>query len=183
MGKLIYSAITSLDGYVADERGEFGWAAPDEDVHAFVNDRERGIGTFLYGRRMYEVMRFWETADLDGEPAVFRDYAAIWRAAGKVVYSTTLPAVTTERTRLERRFDPAAVRELTDGGDVSIGGPHLAAHALRAGLVDECHLYLNPVVVGGGTRALPDGVRLDLDMVDEHRFGNGVVHLAYRARR
>jgi dihydrofolate reductase len=182
MGKLIYSAITSLDGYVADERGEFGWAAPDEDVHAFVNDRERGIGTFLYGRRMYEVMRFWETADLDGEPAVFRDYAAIWRAAGKVVYSTTLPAVTTERTRLERGFDPDAVRRLKDGGDVSIGGPHLAAEALRAGLVDECHLYLNPVVVGGGNRALPDRVKVKLQLVDEHRFGNGVVHLAYRVR-
>jgi dihydrofolate reductase len=178
MGKLIYSAITSLDGYVADEGGRFDWAAPDEEVHAFVNDQERGIGTHLYGRRMYEVMRAWETFGDDDD--ITRDFARIWRAADKVVYSTTLPAVTTERTRLERTFDPGAVRELKDAGDVSIGGPHLAAEALRAGLVDECHLYLNPVVVGGGNRALPDGVRVRLDLVDEHRFGNGVVHLAYR---
>jgi dihydrofolate reductase len=178
MGKLIYSAITSLDGYVADEGGRFDWAAPDEEVHAFVNDQERGIGTHLYGRRMYEVMRVWETFGDDAD--IPRDFAQIWRAADKVVYSTTLPAVTTERTRLERGFDPDAVRRLKDGGDVSIGGPHLAAEALRAGLVDECHLYLNPVVVGGGNRALPDRVKVKLQLVDEHRFGNGVVHLAYR---
>jgi dihydrofolate reductase len=183
MGKLVYSAITSLDGYVADERGTFDWAAPDEEVHAFVNDRERSLGTYLYGRRMYEVMRAWETMDVEDEPPVMRDFAGLWRAADKVVYSTTLPAVTTERTRLERAFDADAVRRLKNGGDVGIGGPHLAAHALRAGLVDECHLYLNPVVVGGGTRALPEGLGLRLDLVDERRFGNGVVHLGYRVLR
>jgi dihydrofolate reductase len=181
MGKLIYSAITSLDGYIADERGTFDWAAPDEEVHAFVNDRERGIGTYLYGRRMYEVMRVWETFGDDED--VTRDYAQIWRAADKVVHSTTLPAATTARTRLEREFDADAVRRLKDGGDVSIGGAHLAAHAFRAALVDECHLYLNPVVVGGGTRALPDGFRARLALDEEHRFGNGVVHLGYRVLR
>ena len=180
---LVYSAITSLDGYVADESGNFDWAAPDEEVHAFVNDRERGVGTYLYGRRMYEVMRGWQTMDVEAEPPVMRDYAAIWRAADKVVYSTTLPEVTTPRTRLERAFDADAVRALTAQGDVSIGGPQLAAHALRAGLVDECHLYLSPVVVGGGNRALPEGVRLRVELVDQHRFGSGVVHLAYRVRR
>ena len=183
MGTLVYSAITSLDGYVADERGTFDWAAPDEEVHAFVNDRERGIGTYLYGRRMYEVMRAWETMDVEDEPPVMRDFAGLWRAADKVVYSTTLPAVTTERTRLERAFDADAVRQLKGGGDVGIGGPHLAAQALRSGLVDECHLYLNPVVVGGGTRALPDGVLLQLELQEERRFGNGVVHLGYRIAR
>jgi dihydrofolate reductase len=183
MGTLIYSAITSLDGYIADESGAFDWAAPDEEVHAFVNDRERVVGTYLYGRRMYEVMRVWETWDVAGEPAVIRDFAGIWRAADKVVYSTTLPEVSTARTRLERSFDADAVRELTAGGDASIGGPHLAAHALRAGLVGEVHLYLNPVVVGGGIPALPDGVRLRLDLREERRFGNGVVHLGYRVRR
>jgi dihydrofolate reductase len=180
MGKLVYSAITSLDGYIADERGEFDWAAPDEEVHAFVNDRERGIGTYLYGRRMYEVMRVWET--FGDDDAVTRDFAAIWRAADKVVYSTTLPEVTTARTRLEREFDADAVRKLTAHGDVSIGGADLAAHALRAGLVDECHLYLNPVVVGGGTRALPDDFRARLELSEQHRFGSGVVHLGYRVR-
>jgi len=181
MGKLIYSAITSLDGYIADEHGEFDWAAPDDEVHAYVNDRERGIGTYLYGRRMYEVMRVWETFGDDED--ITRDYAGIWRAADKVVYSTTLPEATTTRTRLERRFDADHVRKLTDGGDISVGGAHLAAQAFRAGLVDECHLYLNPVVVGGGTRALPDDARLQLDLMDLHRFGNGVVHLGYRVRR
>ena len=178
MGKLVYSAITSLDGYIADERGEFDWAEPDEEVHAFVNDRERGIGTYLYGRRMYEVMRVWETFGDDED--ITRDYAGIWRAADKIVYSTTLAEVSTARTRLEREFDADAVRRLTDDGDVSIGGAGIAAPAFRAGVVDECHLYLNPVVVGGGTRALPDGVRARLELREEHRFGNGVVHLGYR---
>jgi dihydrofolate reductase len=181
MARLIYSAIASLDGYVADEDGRFDWAAPDDEVHAFVNDQERPIGTYLYGRRMYEVMQAWETMDTPA-PSVERDFAQIWRAADKVVYSTTLEAVPTARTRLERRFDPDAVRELkaTAERDLSIGGPHLAAAALRAGLVDECQLYLSPVVVGGGTRALPDGVRAPLELLGEHRFGSGVVHLRYR---
>ena len=185
MAKLIYSAITSLDGYVADEDGGFDWAAPDEEVHAFVNELERPIGTYLYGRRLYEVMVFWETIRPDAdEPPVIRDYAGIWQAADKVVYSTTLESVSSARTRLERAFDPDAVRRLKASADrdLTVGGPGLAADALRAGLVDECHLFVNPVVVGGGTRALPDAAHLDLDLLDEHRFGNGVVHLHYRVR-
>jgi dihydrofolate reductase len=183
MARLIYAAITSLDGYVADEQGNFDWAAPDEAVHAHVNDLERPIGTYLYGRRMYEVMRVWETLGTDGDESdIERDYAELWRAADKVVYSSTLPAVTTARTRLERSFDRDAVRDLkaSAGSDLGIGGPGIAAHALAAGLVDDIHLYLNPVVVGGGTAALPDGVRAGLELVDEHRFDNGVVYLAYR---
>jgi dihydrofolate reductase len=156
---------------------------PDEEVHAFVNDVERQAGTHLYGRRMYEVLRVWETVPTDaGQPAVFRDYAAIWRAADKIVYSTTLPAVSTARTRLERSFDPAAVARLKESADrdLTVGGPELAAAAIRAGLVDDLHLFLNPVVVGGGTAALPADVRLDLELLDEHRFANGVVHLHHR---
>src|SRR4051794_26410737 len=170
MGKLIYSAIAFLDGYVADEQGSFDWAQPDEAVHAFVNDLERPIGTHLYGRRMYEVMSFWETASTAGEPAVMRDFAEIWRAADKVVYSTTLESVSSARTRIEREFDAEAVRALKAERDVSVGGPALAAQALRAGLVDECHLFLAPVVVGGGKRALPDDVRLQLELLGERRF-------------
>ena len=182
MATLVYSAIASLDGYTVDADGRFDWAAPDEEVHAFVNDLERPIGTHLYGRRMYDVMRFWETAPTEGEPAVFRDYAEIWRGADKVVYSTTLDSVDTARTRIERSFDPAAVARLKAESvrDLSIGGPGLAAHALAAGLVDECHLLLVPVSVGGGTPALPTGVRLDLELLAQRRFGSGVVHLHYR---
>jgi dihydrofolate reductase len=186
MAKLIYSAICSLDGYVADERGEFAWSAPDEEVHRSVNDVERPVGTYLYGRRMYEVLLAWETMPTGPEESpVTRDYAELWRAADKVVYSRTLPEVSSARTRLERDFDPDAVRQLVAGAgrDVSVGGPGLAGVALRAGLVDEIHLYLNPVLVGGGTRALPAGVRLDLELVDEQRFGNGVVRVHYRVRR
>ena len=186
MGKLVYSAISSLDGYVADEEGGFDWAAPDEEVHAFVNDLERPVGTYLYGRRMWEVMVAWETMPTtDDQSAATRDYAGIWRAADKVVYSSSLGSLSGARTRLEREFDPDTVRALVARSerDVSVGGPHLAASALATGLVDECHLFLNPVVVGGGTRSLPAGVRLDLDLLDEHRFGNGVVHLHYRVRR
>jgi dihydrofolate reductase len=179
MPKLIYSAIASLDGYVNDTDGRFDWSAPDEQVHAFVNDEERPIGAYLYGRRMYEVMAFWETMD-DPEP-VMRDYAQIWRAAEKIVYSRTLDGVSTARTRLEREFRPEAVRALKAQRDLSIGGPHLAAEAIRAGLVDECRLYLSPIAVGGGTRALPDDVRWPLELLDERRFGNGVVYLRYRA--
>jgi dihydrofolate reductase len=182
MAKLIYSALGSLDGYFEDADGRFDWAAPDEDVHAFVNDLERPIGTYLYGRRMYETMVFWETAPTDGEPAVFRDYAELWRAAEKVVFSRTLPAPASARTRVERAFDAEGVRRLKQSStsDLSIGGGDLAAQALRAGLVDECHLFVCPVVVGGGKRVLPDGVRTDLALLDEHRFASGVVHLHYR---
>jgi dihydrofolate reductase len=182
VGRLGYSVICSLDGYVADADGKFDWAEPDEEVHAFVNDLERPVGTYLYGRRMYETLAVWQTLGGAGQPDVETDFAEIWRAADKVVYSTTLAEVSTPRTRLERTFDPEQVRALTAASarDVSVGGPGLAAAAIRAGLVDDFHLFLNPVVVGGGTRALPDDVRLDLELVDEHRFGNGVVHLHHR---
>jgi dihydrofolate reductase len=181
MANLIYSAIASLDGYVNDADGKFEWAAPDAEVHSFVNDEERPIGTYLYGRRMYEMMAPWETVD-DPAPAM-RDFAQIWQAADKIVYSRTLAAPTTPRTTLEREFDPEAVRELKSASerDLSIGGAHLAAQAIRAGLVDECRLYLSPIVVGGGTRALPDGVRWPLALLDERRFANGVVFLRYGA--
>jgi dihydrofolate reductase len=185
MAKLIYSAITSLDGYVADEEGNFHWAAPDAEVHAFVNDLERPIGTYLYGRRMYDTMAYWETADTSGDqPPAMRDYAQLWQAAEKIVYSKTLEAASTARTRIERDFDPEAVRRLKQevDRDISVGGAELAAEAIRAGLVDEWHLFPNPVLVGAGTAALPDGVRLELELLDERRFGNGVVHLHYRSR-
>ena len=183
MAKLIYAAIASLDGYVEDEDGKFDWAAPDEELHAFVNDLERPIGTYLYGRRMYETMVFWETASTEAdEPAVFRDYAEIWRAAEKIVYSRTLQTASSARTRIEGEFDPDAVRRLKESsaGDISVGGAELAGHAISAGLVDECHLFLFPVVVGGGKRALPGDVRVQLELLDERRFGSGVVHLHYR---
>jgi dihydrofolate reductase len=179
VARLIYSAITSLDGYVADESGNFDWAAPDEEVHAFVNDLERPIGTCLYGRRMYEVMAVWETM-ADPSP-VMRDFAEIWRAADKVVYSTSLADVSSARTRIEREFDPETVRKLkaTADRDLAVGGATLAAEAIRAGLVDELQLFLNPVIVGGGTQALPDGIRLDLELLEERRFASGVVYLQY----
>jgi dihydrofolate reductase len=184
MAKLIYSALTSLDGYVADEDGNFDWAEPDEEVHTFVNDLERQVGTYLYGRRMYEVLVAWETLDLADQPPFIRDYAGIWRAAEKIVYSTTVQAVSSARTRIERDFDPEAVRQMkaSAGRDLSVGGPHFAARAIEADLVDEFHLFLTPIVVGGGTRALPDDVRVKLELLDERRFGNGVVHLHYRSR-
>jgi dihydrofolate reductase len=184
MARLIYSAITSLDGYVADENGSFDWAAPDEEVHRFVNDLERPIGTYLYGRRMYEVMKFWETAHtLPDQPLAIRDYAELWQAADKVVYSKTLDEVTTARTRLEREFGPEAVRQMKARAerDMSVGGPHLAAEAIKAGLVDEVHLFLHPILVGGGNHALPNDVRLKLELVDERRFKGGAVHLHYRS--
>jgi dihydrofolate reductase len=179
---LIYSAIASLDGYVADQHGSFSWAAPDEEVHAFVNDLERPIGTYLYGRQMYEVLVAWETMDTADEPAVIKDYAEIWRASDKIVYSRTLEGPSSARTRVERVFDPDTVRTMKAKADrdLSVGGPGLAAQALAAGLVDECHLFLSPVVVGGGRASLPRNVRLDLELLDERRFGNGVVHLHYR---
>jgi len=184
MARLIYSAIASLDGYTADEAGKFDWAAPDAELHAFVNDLERDVGTHLYGRRMYETMAVWQRMDVSAEPDVMRDYAGIWRDANKVVYSRTLAAASTPRTRIERDFDPEAVRRMkeTAGRDLSVGGPGLAAHALRAGIVDEIQLFLVPVVVGGGTRALPDGLRVDLDLLDERRFAGGAVYLRYQSR-
>jgi dihydrofolate reductase len=182
MGKLIYSALASLDGYTADEDGNFDWAAPDEEVHSFVNDLERPVGTHLYGRRMYEVLVPWETID-DPSPHI-REFAEIWRAADKVVYSRTLAAPSSARTRIERDFDPEAVRRLkaAAGHDLTVGGPNLAAHAFRAELVDECQLFLAPIVVGGGNRALPDKLRVRLELLDERRFGNGMVFLRYRTR-
>ena len=184
MGRLIYSAIMSLDGYTADEQGNFDWAAPDEEVHGFVNDLERPVGTYLYGRRMYEVMSPWETMGTPDQSPVTVDFARIWQAADKIVYSRVLESVSTARTRLERQFDPEAVRQLktTTEPDISVGGPHLAAEAIQAGLVDEYHLFLTPTVVGGGNQALPDHVRLDLDLEDERRFTSGVVFLRYRQR-
>jgi dihydrofolate reductase len=185
VANLIYSTITSLDGYVADEDGNFDWAAPDEDVHAFVNDLERKVGTYLYGRRMYEVMRYWETAHAVTDlPPVEQDYAQIWRAADKAVYSRTLETVSSARTRIERNFDPEAVRQMKAQAerDISVGGPDLAAQAFRAGLVDECHLFVTPVVVGGGKRSLPGNVRLELELLDERTFEGGVVHLHYSIR-
>ena len=185
MANLIYSAITSLDGYVADEHGTFDWGVPDEEVHAHLNDLERSVGTYLFGRRMYEVMVFWETArTLADQLPVERDFAEIWHGAEKIVYSTTLQAVSSARTRLEQNFDPELVRQLkaTAERDIAVGGPTLAAQAIKAGLVDEYQLYVTPIVLGGGKRLLPDDVRLRLELLDERRFDNGVVHLRYRTR-
>jgi dihydrofolate reductase len=184
MAKLIYSAIASLDGYVEDEAGKFDWAAPDAEVLAFVNDLERPIGTYLYGRRMYDTMVYWETAGSGGDQAAeSRDYAGIWRAAEKIVYSRTLQSVSSARTRIERDFDAAAIRRLKEASDsaISIGGAELAGRAIAEGLVDECHLLLGPIAVGGGKHALPRGVRVQLELLDERRFAaSGVVHLHYR---
>jgi dihydrofolate reductase len=194
MAKLIYMINASLDGYIEDPDGRFDWTEPDEEVHAFINDLQRPHGTYLYGRRIYEGMTVWESDDvlesafaeqgMEVSPAV-RDYAGIWRAAEKIVYSRTLEEVTTERTRLEREFHPEAVRAMkaSAGADLAIAGPELAAQAFRAGLVDELQLIVYPVAVGGGKRALPDGLRIDLELTDEHRFASGVVYLGYRVRR
>jgi dihydrofolate reductase len=185
MARLIYSTITSLDGYVADQNGNFDWAAPDAEVHTFVNNLEREIGTYLLGRRMYEVLAYWETArTIRDLPAVEREYAQIWQATDKIVYSKSLERVSSARTRIERDFDPEVIRQLKAAADrdISVGGPDLAAQALTARLVEECHFFLNPVVVGGGKQALPDNLRLDLGLVNERRFGNGVVYLHYRVR-
>lgn len=184
MAKLIYSAIASLDGYTEDEEGKFDWAEPDEEVHAFVNDLERPVGTYLYGRRMYETMAVWETDPaLAAHSGLMRDFAQIWTAAEKIVYSRTLETAPTRRTRIERSFEPEAIRQLkaTADRDLAIGGPDLAAHAFKAGLVDECHLFLAPIAVGGGKRAFPDHMRLELELLAEHRFDGGMIHLRYRA--
>lgn len=186
MAKLIYSAITSLDSYIEDKDGKFDWAEPDEEVHAFANDLERSIGTYLFGRRMYETMAVWETEPSFAEESpLYRDFALMWQAADKIVYSKTLETPVTTRTRIERTFDADAVRQLKASAseDISIGGPELAAHAFRADLVDECHLFFNPVIVGGGKPSLPKDVRLDLELLDERRFGNGVVYVHYRTKR
>jgi dihydrofolate reductase len=182
MANLIYSAIASLDGYVADEDGNFDWAAPDEEVHSFVNELERPVGTYLYGRRMYDVMVYWETADTLADRSPERDFAEIWKAADKIVYSKTLEQAASARTRIEREFDPEAVRRQKASAerDLSVGGPDLAAQAIKAGLVDEIHLFVTPIIVGGGTPWLPDGVRVKLELLDERRFGSGVVYLQYR---
>ena len=182
MGKLIYSAITSLDLYVEDERGEFDWAAPDDEVFAFVTDLERPIGTYLYGRRMYDTMAYWETAGNDS-PAT-QDFADVWSAADKIVYSRTLEAPSSARTRIEREFDPSAIRQLKESthSDITIGGAEIAGQALAAGLVDECQLLLVPTLVGGGKHALPDGVRVQLELLDERRFRSGAVYLRYGLR-
>jgi dihydrofolate reductase len=185
MAKLIYSAITSLDGYVADDDGNFDWAVPDEEVHTFINDLERPVGTYLYGRRMYEVMVGWETDDtLADQSPVMRDFAELWQAADKVVYSKTLETASTARTRLERDFAPSAIRQMKASAarDILVGGPGLASHAFEAGLVDECHLFVTPIIVGGGKQSLPENVRLKLELRDVRRFGNGMVYLHYGTR-
>jgi dihydrofolate reductase len=179
LGSLIYSTLGSLDGYIEDRDGKFDWAAPDEQVHRFVNELERPVGTHLYGRRMYETMVYWETVDVSGQPDHIRDYAAIWRAADKVVYSKKLEAVSSARTRIERDFDPEAVRRLKAEGDVSIGGPELAAQAIRRGLLDEYQAFLAPVVIGEGKRALPADARIELELLEERRFDSGFVYLRY----
>ena len=186
MARLIYSAISSLDGYTEDMNGKFDWAAPDEEVHRFINNLELSAGTHLYGRRMYETLMVWETdPNLAAESPLLRDFAEIWQAADKIVYSKTLEAVSTRRTQMERSFDPTVIRRLkeTVEQDILIGGPELAAHAFRAGLIDECHLFLTPIIVGGGKPALPDNVRLELELLAERRFPDGRVYLRYRTRQ
>jgi dihydrofolate reductase len=186
MAHLIYSAISSLDGYIEDMDGNFDWAAPDEEVHGFINDLERSAGTHLYGRRMYETLMVWETdPNLAADSPLMRDFAEIWQAADKFVYSRTLEAVSTRKTQLERTFDPDTIRQLKEAveQDILIGGPELAAYAFRSGLIDECHLFLTPIIVGGGKPCLPANVRLELELLEERRFGNGMVFLRYRTRQ
>jgi dihydrofolate reductase len=184
MAKLIYVSNVSLDGCTEDERGAFDWSAPDDDVFAFITDLLRSVGTYLYGRRMYDTMAVWETdGALAAQSDLMDDFANVWQAAGKVVYSTTLAAVSTAHTRLERHFDPGAVHDMKAAAtsDLTVGGPDLAAQAVKAGLVDELHLFVWPVVLGGAKPALPTDMRADLELLDERRFSNGVVYLRYRA--
>jgi dihydrofolate reductase len=183
MGKLIYVTPMSLDGFIADEGGDFGWSVPSEEVHAFFNDLIRPVGTHLYGRKMYETMVYWETPPPESS-SVELEFGDLWRDADKVVYSTTLGAVSSARTRLERDFDVEAVRRLkaSADGDITIGGPHLAAHAIRAGLVDDYQFLAAPILLGGGNRVFPDGVRIDLELVEQRRFDNGMALLRYRPR-
>jgi dihydrofolate reductase len=183
MAKLICGMLTSLDGYVEDETGAIQWAAPDDEVASFVNDLERSVGTYLYGRRMYETMVYWETAEqLEDQSECERDFTEIWKAADKVVYSTTLDAPSSAKTRIERSFDPKAVTAMKAASDrdITVSGPNLAGQALKAGLVDEYHLFLTPVIVGGGKPALPSGVRLQFELLEERHFDSGVVFLRYR---
>jgi dihydrofolate reductase len=185
MAHLIYSAISSLDGYIEGADGNFDWAMPDEEVHTFINNLERAVGVYLLGRRMYETMMVWETdPNLAADSPLTQDFAQVWQATDKIVYSRTLASASTRKTQIERNFDPEAIRQLkkTVQQDISIGGPELAAHAFRAGLIDECHLFLTPIIVGGGKPSLPDNVRLELELLEERRFGNGMVFLRYRTR-
>ncbi len=185
MARLIYSAIASADGYVEDAAGRFDWAAPGEELLRFVNDLERPVGTYLYGRRMYQTMLYWETAHtVPGQPSFVRDFTGIWQAAGKIVFSKTLASVSSARTRIEPNFDPGMIRHLKSATqhDMTVGGAGLAGQAIRAGLVDELQLFLVPVVVGGGKRALPDGARSDLELLDTRRFASGAVYLRYRPK-
>ena len=186
MAHLIYSAISSLDGYIEDSDGRFDWAMPDEEVHSFINDLERAAGTYLYGRRMYETMRVWETdPSLAAQSPLLSDFAEMWQAAVKIVYSKTLKAVSTRRTQIERNFDPEAIRHLKETAeqDILIGGPDIAAHAFRSELIDECHLFLTPIVVGGGKQSLPNQIRIELELLEERHFGNGMVYLRYLVRQ
>ena len=186
MAKLIYSAIMSLDGYIADEDGHFDWAAPDEEVHSFINELQRPIGTYLFGRAMYEIMRAWEHPEsFPEQPPAIMEFAAIWQGVEKIVYSKTLEAVSTAKTRLERDFDAAAIRELKAGAnaDLSISGPQLAAHAIRAGLIDEWILFVVPMLIGGGKHYLPGGVRLELELLEERRFASGMLYLRYQSKQ
>ncbi|OAI42676.1 deaminase [Verrucomicrobia bacterium SCGC AG-212-E04] len=185
MAKLIYAAFTSLDGYVADETGNFDWAELDDEVHAFINSRERQVGTYIFGRKMYETIAVWETPEVIPHlTAAALEFAPIWQAVEKIVYSTTLQTVTTAKTRLERKFEADAVRELKARAtrDIGVGGPALAAHAIRAGLVDEYHLLIAPVIAGSGNSYLPGNIRVNLELLDEHRFDNGLLHVRYRAK-
>ncbi len=186
MGKLIYSMLISLDGYIEDEHGRFGWGAPeDEEVHSYINALASSVGTYLYGRRMYETMVYWETAHtIPDQPKFVLEWARQWQAADKVVYSRTLAGQRSARTRIEREFDPDAVRRLKADAkhDVTVDGSELAAQAIRAGLVDEFQMIVCPAIVGGGKRFFPDGVRLDLELLEERRFDSGVVILRYGVR-
>jgi dihydrofolate reductase len=183
MAKLIYVANVSLDGYIEDAHGRFEWTAPSDEVFIFITDLVRPAGTYLYGRRMYETMAVWEAdPNLAAQSELMADFASVWQAADKIVYSTSLHAASTANTRLERHFDPASVRDMktSAASDLTVGGPTLAAHAFHAGLVDECQLFIYPVLVGEGKPAFPRDARVQLELLDEHRFGNGVVNLHYR---
>jgi dihydrofolate reductase len=184
MAKLIYPINVSLDGYMEDEGGNLEWSISDDEVFAFWTEFQRPVGTYLYGRRMYGSMVYWETADVKtgDQPEDIREFAKIWRSAEKIVYSKTLQPVSSARTRIEREFDPDAIRRLkaSSEADITIGGAGLAGQAMREGLVDECHLLVHPIVLGGGKRALPDNLRMRLELLDEHRFQSGFVHLHYR---
>jgi dihydrofolate reductase len=185
LAKLIYSTITSLDGYIEDKDGNFDWAAPDKEVHSFINNLERPIGTYLYGRRMYEVMVGWENAQTHPHlPPYVSEFARIWQSADKIVFSKSLTSVSSIKTQIVRDFDPASVRRMKETAkrDISVGGPTLAFQAMKVGLVDELHLFVIPVLVGGGKRSLPGNMIVRLELLDENRFGNGVVHLHYQIK-